>query len=141
VLDQSCNLAHFYLNECAVIYTIMPRIGLMIYHIMTFGDWARASSQPFYIPDAFVTNGFIHCCNADQLEYVGDRYFRGQKDLIILCIEADNVTAPVKHEDLNAEGMSFPHIYGILNTDAVKKIVNFPSGDDGTFRVPNTIFG
>jgi uncharacterized protein (DUF952 family) len=111
----------------------------MIYHILTSAEWELAARQPYYTPSAFGTDGFIHCCNANQLEYVGERYFRGRKDLIILCIEADRVTALVKYEDLNGEGMSFPHIYGILNLDAVQKIIPMSLSADGTFTIPPAI--
>ena len=111
----------------------------MIYHILTFAEWARTSALPFYSPAALAMDGFIHCCDADQLEYVGERHFRGQQNLVILCIETDKVTAPIKHEDLNGEGMCFPHVYGMLNTDAVNKVVNFPPSPDGTFEIPPDI--
>jgi len=84
-------------------------------------------------------DGFIHCCTAAQLEYVGERYFRGQQDLILLCIDAGRVTAPIKYEDLNGEGMLFPHIYGPINTDAVNNVVAFRPNPDGTFRIPAEI--
>jgi uncharacterized protein (DUF952 family) len=114
---------------------------LVIYHILSSAEWEAASHSPFYSPAAFSADGFIHCCNAEQLGYVGERYFRGQQDLIVLCIDTGRVTAPIKYEDLNGEGMLFPHIYGRLNTDAVKTAVNFPPGADGTFRIPSAIGG
>ena len=56
----------------------------------------------------------------------------------MLCIDSDRVTAPVKYEDLNGEGMLFPHIYGPINTDAVTNVVvALPSNADGTFRIPS----
>jgi uncharacterized protein (DUF952 family) len=71
-------------------------------------------------------DGFIHCCTAEQLEYVAERYFRGRQHLALLCIDTDSLTAAIKYEDLNGEGMLFPHIYGPINTDAVKNVVAFP---------------
>ena len=84
-------------------------------------------------------DGFIHCCTAAQLEYVGERYFRGRQDLVILCVDPQRVTAPIKYEDLNGEGMLFPHIYGPINTDSVNNVVAFPPNPDGTFRIPAEI--
>jgi uncharacterized protein (DUF952 family) len=111
----------------------------VIYHILTSDEWEAASHSPSYSPAGFSADGFIHCCNEEQLEYVGNRYFRGQQDLVVLCIDTNGVTAPIKYEDLNGEGMLFPHIYGRLNTDAVKRAVNCPPGTDGTFRIPPAI--
>jgi uncharacterized protein (DUF952 family) len=111
----------------------------MIYHIMTSTEWELASRNPYYSPDTFARDGFIHCCETEQLEYVGEHYSRGRNDLVILCIDADIVTAPIKNEDLNGESMFFPHIYGVLNTNAVKNVVAFPPNADGTFGIPAQI--
>ena len=111
----------------------------MIYHILTSAEWAQASAQPSYAPDGFAADGYIHCCNAEQLEYVSGRYFRGKQDLVVLCIETSKLKAPIKYEDLNREGMLFPHLYGALNTDAVEKVVHFPPNADGTFQIPRGI--
>ena len=67
---------------------------------------------------------------------LGDIDNDGKQDLVVLCIQSDKLTAPLKYEDLNQEGMLFPHIYGMLNTDAVNNIVVFPLGADGTFQIP-----
>ena len=114
-------------------------VGVMIYHILTATEWELASRRPVYRHAAFDADGFIHCCTAEQLEYVGDHYFRGQRGLVILCIDAALVTAPIKYEDLNAEGKLFPHIYGMLNTNAVKRAVAFPPSSDGIFQIPDNI--
>ena len=121
---------------CRVICT---KICAVIYHILTSADWAHASERPTYAPAGFAADGYIHCCNADQLKYVGDHHFREKPDLLILCIDTAKLNAPVKYEDLNREGMLFPHIYGVLNTDAVKKVVGFPPNADGTFQIPHEI--
>ena len=102
----------------------------MIYHILAASEWAESSRKPLYAPAAFDTDGYIHCCESEQLKHVVDHFFRDQKDLTILCIDAAKLAAPVKYEDLNNEGMRFPHIYGKLNTDAVAKAVRFDPNTD-----------
>jgi uncharacterized protein (DUF952 family) len=111
----------------------------VIYHILAAAEWESALRDPVYAPLAFAADKFIHCCKADQLEYVVEHYFRGRQDLVILCIDPDMVNAPVKYEDLNGEGMSFPHIYGALNTNSVRNAVPVPHTADGTFIVPAEI--
>ena len=93
---------------------------------MKSAEWEQASRHPSYTPDAFAEDGFIHCCTAEQLTYVGDRYFRGQQDLVVLFIDETLISSPVKYEDLAAENMLFPHVYGALNTNAVKNVLAFP---------------
>ena len=111
----------------------------MIYHILGAAEWELATRNSVYVPAAFATDKFIHCCEAEQLEYVATHYFRGRQGLVILCIDADMVTAPIKYEDLNGEGMSFPHIYGVLNTNSVKNTIPLPHNADGMFIVPAEI--
>ena len=99
----------------------------MIYHILTSAEWAQASAHPSYAPDGFAADGYIHCCSAEQLQYVGDHYFRGKQDLVILCIETSKLNAPVKYEDLNREGMLFPHLYGALKYRRRREGRSFPA--------------
>jgi len=124
--------------NCAALTRELRYFVSVIYHILTSAEWRSASGSPDYSTSSFAVDGFIHCCTAEQLEYVGKRYFRGRQDLVMLCIDSDRVTAPVKYEDLNGEGMLFPHIYGPINTDAVTNVVvALPSNADGTFRIPS----
>ncbi|PYS37594.1 MAG: DUF952 domain-containing protein [Acidobacteria bacterium] len=101
----------------------------MIYHILASDEWKSASRNEYYSPDSFAVDGFIHCCTEEQLEYVGERHFRGRQGLVILCIEEGALMAPVKYEDLNGEGMLFPNLYGPINTGAVRNV---------TFTIPSS---
>jgi uncharacterized protein (DUF952 family) len=131
--DEKCFRA-----KTAVFDPALEYFALVIYHILRAAEWESASRNPVYAPAAFATDKFIHCCKAEQLEYVVEHYFQEKQDLVILCIDAEIVNAPVKYEDLNGEGMSFPHIYGVLNTNCVRKAVPLPCAD-GTFVVPSEI--
>ena len=113
----------------------------MIYHVVTSAEWALVSKGRHYSPPAFSNDGFIHCCKEEQLEYVGKCHFRGRQGLVVLCIDPTMVAAPIKYEDLTGENMLFPHIYGVLNTDAVKSVVAFQPRADGTFEIPAEIRG
>jgi uncharacterized protein (DUF952 family) len=65
--------------------------------------------------------------------------FRGQTDLLLLCIDPTRLVAPLVYEDCYQAGMAFPHIYGPLNTDAVLRVVDFPPQIDGTFLLPPSL--
>ena len=56
---------------------------------------------------------------------------------MILCIDSDRVQSEVKYEE--ADGDSFPHIYGLLNVDAVFKVIEFESGENGKFKLPGEL--
>jgi len=48
-----------------------------------------------------------------------------QEEMLLLFIETDLVESPIKWEDLDGCGTEYPHIYGLLNVDAVMRIVPF----------------
>lgn len=111
----------------------------MLIHITTRAAWENSRQQEGYCADTLATEGFIHCSLPEQFLMTANALFRGQKDLVLLCIEPAKVQAEIIFEDLYKSGQEFPHIYGPLNADAVFKVVDFPAGADGTFLLPPEI--
>ena len=109
----------------------------IILHITQRQQWEEAKLSQAYRGDTLDTEGFIHCSTHRQLIKVANKFFFGQKELIILCIDADRVQSEVKYEE--ADGDSFPHIYGSLNVDAVIKVIEFESGENGKFELPGEL--
>ena len=97
----------------------------LILHVATHADWERWSGEDDYVPAAFATEGFIHCCNAAQLAGVLQRYYAGRTDLYLLRVDPAKLTAPLKYEVATA-GEQFPPIYGPLNKDAVAEVERLP---------------
>ncbi len=111
----------------------------MIYHVAKSEAWQDAAARGLYQPTSFEHDGFIHFCEADQIAYVGNHYYSGETDLVLLCVVPGRVTAEIRYEDLAGEGIAFPHGYGPLNTDAVETVVAFPPNPDGAFSVPESV--
>jgi uncharacterized protein (DUF952 family) len=110
-----------------------------LFHITTQAGWARAVQAREYIADSLAKEGFIHCSFRSQVVDVANRFFRGQKGLLLLEVLPELLRATVKLEDLLNEGMLFPHVYGPINRDAVVKVHAFEGGTDGTFMLPSSI--
>ena len=102
-----------------------------ICHICTANDWEAAQAAGFYHTASLETEGFIHCSRSDQLLRVANLYFSGNTDLCLLWIDPAKVTSTIRWEPV--EGDTYPHIYGILNLDAVQKAVPLISRADGYF--------
>ncbi len=102
--------------------------GDFLFHILKRSEWQAASEKRAYAPLSLSTEGFIHCSTREQLPGSGDRFFRGQRDLVVLRIDPQRIAAPVKVE------AGFPHIYGPLNLDAVLEVLDFPCQVDGAFK-------
>jgi uncharacterized protein (DUF952 family) len=91
----------------------------VILHITSRREWEAAQAAGEYRGDTLGSDGFIHCSLRQQVVEVANAHFRGQRDLVLLCIAEDKVQAEIRYEDLYHAGQKFPHIYGPLNLDAV----------------------
>ena len=91
----------------------------LIYHITSAEEWNLAQSKGEYEPRQFADEGFIHCSYLHQLEAVVNRFFQGQKDLVILEINSAALKCDVIEENLEGGAELYPHIYGKLSLDAI----------------------
>ena len=108
----------------------------VILHIAYRAQWARGQAEGAYRAESLATQGFIHTSRPHQLLRVANAIFRGQRDLVLLYIDANAVSAEIKYEAPPGSREAFPHIYGPLNTDAVIKVVGFLPDDAGLFTLP-----
>jgi uncharacterized protein (DUF952 family) len=106
----------------------------MIFHITPQSAWERAKQEGVYQSETLATEGFMHCSTSKQVERVASVFFKGQKDLVILCIDPAKVQAEIRYEP--AAGDNYPHIYGSLNLEAVCEVLDLPSEADGSFDIP-----
>lgn len=108
----------------------------LIFHITSRSYWQQAQQAGAYWTDSLNTEGFIHCSTAAQVVWVANSFYRGQEDLVLLCIDPERVQAELRY-DLIETGAHFPHLYGALNLDAVVQVVAFEPNADGSFALPN----
>lgn len=92
---------------------------MIIYHITTTEAWKLANLNGCYEASSLTSEGFIHCSTEPQVKGVLERYFNGRSDLLKLVIDTDKLQAPLKFELAPSVNEEFPHIYGLLNLDAV----------------------
>ena len=107
----------------------------LILHICPHVMWFEAQQQGDYRAASLDREGFIHCSTPEQVVGTANFLFRGQHGLVLLVIDSDRVTAPIKYEDAG-NGQLFPHVYGPLNLDAVVGVQEFEPRADGSFKTP-----
>lgn len=117
----------------------------MIYHITSRANWAEAQTRGHYRAPSLDIEGFIHCSARHQILAVANDFYRGQADLLLLCIDENLLDAPLVWEapahpnpilaELSADDSVFPHIYGVLNLDAVTGVFEFCEARAG-FALP-----
>jgi uncharacterized protein (DUF952 family) len=105
-----------------------------LYHIVPRSAWTAATAGP-YRADSLATEGFIHCSNDDQVAEVANRFYTDQADLLVLCIDAGRLAAPVRDEDAGT-GELFPHVYGPIEREAVVEVRELRRGEEGRWRFP-----
>lgn len=122
---------------------------LPIYHLTPLRDFeAQAQDQP-YLPAAFDQEGFIHCtAGAEMLLRVANVFFSDiDEPLLVLEIDPARLTAPLKFEppaspqatesDFTPEpGTLFPHIYGVLNREAIAATFLLRRSPDHKWQLP-----
>lgn len=104
-----------------------------ILHITPRKQWEQAKLEGIYRGDTLATEGFIHCSTATQIITVANKFFYNQKGLVLLCINSHKVQSEIRYEGMDG-GEQFPHIYGVLNVDAVVQVVDFEPSEDGFFE-------
>ena len=111
----------------------------MIYHITTRDAWKAAQASGEYEAESLQTEGFIHLSKKEQVLEVANRFYVGQQDLILLCVDPTQLRAPLRYEAPNLhadDGQLYPHLYGTLSVTAVQRVYDFPPNGDGTFKFP-----
>ncbi len=104
-----------------------------LFHITRGLDWQKALEQGAYQADTLASQGFIHCSTHAQVVAVANRMYRGQHGLVLLEIDSRRLQPEIRFENLEGGAELYPHIYGPLNLEAVKKVIEFEPGPDGLF--------
>jgi uncharacterized protein (DUF952 family)/RimJ/RimL family protein N-acetyltransferase len=103
-----------------------------IVHICRRSDWADALEIGEYRAESLRTEGFIHCSRPEQVLDVANRYYRGSPELVLLSIALEKLTSDVRWEP--GDDDDYPHIYGVINCNAVVQNDAFTPDEDGRFR-------
>lgn len=109
---------------------------MLFFHIASTSDWSAAHLDGAYSRStrdmSLAEQGFIHCSRYFQVQSVLERYYADHAGkLSLLTINPRRLSSPWRLDVVPGESMSFPHIYGPLNLDAVIEttpIVRSPEG-------------
>ena len=106
-----------------------------IYKILSRAEWSAAEAAGAFGGSAVDhQDGYIHFSTAAQAGETARRYFAGQRDLVVLEIEGDDLGAALKWEPSRG-GDLFPHLYGPLAAAQVLRVIEAPLAEDGVPRL------
>ena len=82
-----------------------------------------------------IADGFIHFSTASQARETAAKHFAGQTDLVLVAVDGAQLGDPLKYE-VSRGGALFPHLYGVLDINAVLWVRPLPLGADGAHQFP-----
>ena len=92
---------------------------MYIFHCVRKNEYDPNSA--FYGEVSVRRCGFIHCSDLDTYHLVASNFRDDPQERVLLLINTEKVIPEIRWED--SEGYDFPHIYGLLNTDAVEAVL------------------
>ena len=108
----------------------------IIYKIATRELWREAEEKGVFdgapIDHA---DGYIHFSTAEQAQETAAKHFRGQDDLLLIAIDADQLGEKLVYEPSRG-GQLFPHLYVPLRLSAVRWVKPLPINEDGSHTFP-----
>lgn len=108
----------------------------LIYHMCRAEEWRAALAAGVYAGSSQdLADGFIHFSTAAQIVASAAKHRAGQDGLVLLMVESASLGAALRWEPARG-GALFPHLYGVLAPQAVRRAVDLPLGPDGRRLFP-----
>jgi uncharacterized protein (DUF952 family) len=109
----------------------------IIYKILPGALWGEAQDMGiFHGSEVDLRDGYIHLSTAEQAAETAAKHFAGQRDLVLLHVEAESLGEKLKWEPSRG-GALFPHLYAPLDLALVLRADPLPLGEDGRHRFPS----
>ena len=117
----------------------MPGVLL---HLIDTAGWRAARAVGAIEPSADV--GFVHLSTPEQVTLPANGLFRGRHDVLLLVLDPARLGVEVRYEPGDPPPpddalMMFPHAYGPVPTSAVRAVLPYRPGADGTFAPPTDL--
>ncbi len=108
---------------------------MLIYKVATRAQWQAAeASGTFAGAPVDLADGYIHFSTAAQLAGTLAKHFAGQRDLLLIAVEAEALGAALRWE-VSRGGDRFPHLYAALPVTAAIRVTELAVGADGGFSL------
>jgi uncharacterized protein (DUF952 family) len=104
----------------------------LIYKIVPEALWRAAEAlAEFDGAPVDLADGFIHFSTARQVRDTAAKHFAGQRDLLLVTVEAERLGAALRCEPSRG-GELFPHLYGKLQLADVLRMDKLALRENGT---------
>lgn len=106
---------------------------MKILHCIEKEGWEKMKGKKYPGKDLLEKNPFIHCSSIEFFWRVSPHFDKDKKERVLLVIETDLLDAPVKWEDLEGCGRTYPHIYGPMKSEAIVAVLPYLRAEDGSW--------
>ena len=103
----------------------------MILHCLKKETYEEIQNDKYYGKRNIELEGFIHCSPVEYMWRVAPNFKEVPHELVLLCIDESRLESEVRWEDGDHCGRNYPHIYGLLNLDAVIQVLPYLKDDNG----------
>jgi uncharacterized protein (DUF952 family) len=104
----------------------------MMYCLIAENDWEQAKDSDAEAASPGV-EGFVHCCDERQVQYVRTTYFAVSSAVVALAIDPTRLSSETRYELGSAgEPERFPHVYGPIHVSevvGVRRVGSTPNPD------------
>lgn len=95
---------------------------MLIYKVATRAQWQAAETTgTFTGAPVDLRDGYIHFSTAEQLPETLAKHFAGQRDLLLIEVEAEPLGDALRWE-VSRGGARFPHLYAPLPVSAAVRV-------------------
>ena len=106
----------------------------MILLCMKKTTWEERKDKECWGKRNIDADGFIHCSTVEYFWRVAPIFNDIKEELVLVCIDESKLKSEVKYEDGDNCGRAYPHVYGLINNDAVIEVLPFLRNEDGTYK-------
>ena len=103
-----------------------------IYKIIDNDEWLKAKEKGLYSGSKKdLKDGYIHFSEQDQINKTLNRFFKNQKDLVLLKVDSQKLDHLLWEQA--SDGSFFPHLYSNLDIQSVVLEKPILTNDDGFY--------
>lgn len=90
-------------------------------------------SKKYFGDESIAREGFVHCSPVKYMWRVAPNFKNVPDELVLLCIDTEKLEPEFRWEDGDNCGRSYPHVYGLINTDAVVNVLPYLKDENGNW--------
>ena len=105
----------------------------MILHCMNRATWEERKHKRAWGNRNIQADGFIHCSTVEYFWRVAPNFKDVKDEMVLICIDENKLNAEIRHEDADNCGRFYPHVYGLINNDAVIAVLPFRKDENGNY--------